>query len=446
MVTRTYLQCNVCKSVIVVRTQIGHLERHPIRFSCGKCEVSITGECLIDQKSVHFSIQFDNGEILNPENLSIEAQYEIEISGEFLTKKMISLDETGYLPPTTPFMNAMLLMDSNDQEKFAEKISHLIHFPKEDWAYLRQLHELWNLKKYEYLLEQLRENLPEVLFPLHNKLEYLRGIHQLYMMGFSPMLPDGFFEKTADTMFENIEKIGIGQHNFSEMFQYFQEKGLLDQYEKKILNLLDSFVAHYPFFISATGISFFKRPISYEEYGTTTTTFEDVKDLYQDCFEGIATMFPLVLAYNNLLYRQDFSKMQESTFPAIHTMDDFLKKMKNNGNKLKFLQNKEFFNELIALDSDHDLRNAIGHGSYQYHGLTQVLTFYGSGEMHKGDAKELYLLEFIEKTLKQVETLMLLLELVYQTRKGCLIFCEGIPLTDPSVLDLSQFDKPTPSC
>lgn len=43
MVHNIYINCQVCGSVTSVRLQVGHLCRHPIVITCGKCQTSLLG-------------------------------------------------------------------------------------------------------------------------------------------------------------------------------------------------------------------------------------------------------------------------------------------------------------------------------------------------------------------------------------------------------------------
>ena len=112
--------------------------------------------------------------------------------------------------------------------------------------------------------------------------------------------------------------------------------------------------------------------------GTTTVSFEDVKYYYLECFEAIGEIMALVVAYNNLKYRNDCLKMAESSFEKVKTLKDFIS-MRNKGHKLSFCTNAESFYNLMGLEVDNGLRNAIGHDSYTYDGVNQVISYFPSG-------------------------------------------------------------------
>jgi hypothetical protein len=168
------------------------------------------------------------------------------------------------------------------------------------------------------------------------------------------------------------------------------------------------------------------------DYGTTTVSFEDLKHFYLDCFEAIGEIITLIVAYNNLKYRNDFMVMPDSAFPKIVTLQDYIDKMQNKGNKIAFCKADEVFNSILNLDMDNGLRNAIGHGSYFYDGVTQTIKYYSSGRLEKGDLEQIFLIEFIQKAWAQFQTIIIVIEMIYQTRKNYYVQHGIIPIS-PSV-------------
>jgi preprotein translocase subunit SecA len=103
--------------------------------------------------------------------------------------------------------------------------------------------------------------------------------------------------------------------------------------------------------------------------------------------------------------------------------------MQNKGNRIKFCETNEVFNQIIQLDNDNGLRNAIGHGSYSYDGVTQIIKYFSSGKIQKGEEEQIYLVEFIQKTWFQFQTLIILIEIIYQTRKKYYVQHGTIPIS-----------------
>ena len=419
MTHRTYIKCEVCGSVILVRTQVGYLHKHPIRIHCAKCGILISGSFVQEPDIPQFNITFENATEVEMQ----EPNYYIEVAGELLTSKIRSFEkgEDDYQLP--PFFNALNAMGSNRKDeaetfsKFNRDYLIFLDFIENGWPFIRRLHEIWLSDNHEFLAEQMRDKLPTDIFPLNNDLEYLCGIHQLFLIGFRSVLPKDFYDYTTKSIWNNIEDvIRANSDGYNTLTEFFHDNGLLTEYEERVLKVLNSFVDKYSFFITAIGLESYTTSPDLSKNGTTTVSFEDVKHFYLECFEAIGEIIAIVLAYNNLKYRSDPFKMPDSSFETVITLQDFMD-MRNKGNKITFLSSDEVFNNILALDTDNGLRNAVGHDSYSYDGVSQIITYYSSGKKGKGDSDKIYLIEFIQKALGQFYTIIVLIELLYQTRK-----------------------------
>jgi hypothetical protein len=417
--------------VILVRTQVGWLPEHPIRIHCAKCGILISGGCIQDQEDIEFNMYFENAKELNYENVKTIDFY-IEISGELLTLKIRSFDKKQDEYQVPPFFNTLWSMDDENHEtfsRFKENVLQFLYFIRHDWPFVRRLHELWIAGRTEYLAEQMKEYLPEKIFPLNNNLEYLRGIHQLFLRGFHPVIHKEFYDSVTKTIWENISFVSKHYRNeFIKLTEYFNDKGLFREYENRIYGILNSFVDKYQFFITAIGLDNYKEQPNLLKYGTTTVSFDDIKHFYLDCFEAIGEIISIIIAYNNLKYRNSHMIMAESSFTKIKDLNDYLK-MQNKGHKIKFCENNEIFNSILVLESDNGLRNAIGHGSYTYDGVNQIISYYSSGKNQKGELDQIYLVDFIKKEWKMLQTVINLNELLYQTRKFYYVLHGIVPIS-----------------
>lgn len=437
MIHRAYIKCDVCGSVILTRTQIGWLPEHPIRLYCMKCKILISGTFTQEPDVPQFNISFRNAAVVE----MTDPDFYIEISGELLTSKIrpyVKEQDDFQFPP---FFNSLNSMGSIDEKYWGESFSRFkrnyldfLLFIENDWPFLRRLHEIWLSDNHEFLPAQMRNRLPVDIFPLNNDLEYLRGIHQLFLIGFGTVLPKNFYTYTTKAIWGNVTEVSTkNPEGFRSLTEYFQTKGLISEYESRSLKVLSGFVERYPFFITAIGLESYSKAPNLLMEGTTTVSFEDVKNFYLECFEAVGEIIPLVVAYNNLKYRDNFSSMPDSSHPTIKKLDDFID-MRNKGNKMTFCTSEETFSKIIDLDIDNGIRNAIGHDSYSYDGVNQVILYYPSGKTGKGDQCKIYLIEFIRKTLKQFYTMITLIELIYQTKKLYFVL-HGITPISSSVVD-----------
>ena len=421
MTHRTYIKCAVCGSVIMVRTQVGWLPEHPVRIHCAKCGILISGMFSQDPLIPRFHISFENA----AEVAMQTPDYCIEVSGELLTSKIrpyVKEKDEYQMPPFFKALRSMGTFEDANSEKaffeFKHKFLTFLNFIKEGWPYFRRLQEIWLSGNHGFLAEQMRGLLPADRFPLNNELEYLRGLHQLFLIGFDPVLPDRFYTETAPALWEGVTEVAKSHpEGYQALTEYFYENGLLNEYEGRAFKILSGFVDTYPFLIPAIGLESYRTPPDLKENGTSAGSFEDVKHYYLECFEAIGEMIALVVAYSNLNERNDLFAMADSSFPTVKTLRDFLN-MQNKGNKITFCETAERFNQIVGLEADNGLRNAIGHDSYSYDGVNQIVSYYPSGKMGKGSVESIYLIEFFQKALRQFYALTTLIELTYQTRKA----------------------------
>jgi hypothetical protein len=114
--------------------------------------------------------------------------------------------------------------------------------------------------------------------------------------------------------------------------------------------------------------------------------------------------------------------------------------MQNKGHKIKFCETNEIFNSILLPEIDNGLRNAIGHGSYTYDGVNQIISYFSSGRNDKGELEQIYLVEFIKKEWNMFHTIINLFELLYQTRKLYYVL-HGIVPINPKVFEQDKKRK-----
>lgn len=429
MNVRHYLRCDVCGAVILARTQVGHLDSHPIRIHCGQCGILISGKAFFNQEEATVQFEFSNAEIIE----ETKPDFYIEASGELITEKLqrANLDnELYYTVP--PFYNSLWSMGNKNYEEFMKRSTRFIMLSKTQWPRIRRINELWLNGKTEYLIKQVEELLPKKQFPMNNNLEYLRGVHQLNIMFFSNILEPSFFKSTTDFLWKELRL--LGKSNAKGLFDLakdFGKCGLLKHYDEKVFGLYNEFVDIFQYILPTYGLRFYEKNIEevYENKGITTASFEDLKNFYLDCYEVSGDMVRLIVAFNNLKYRNDYQKMVAKR-KDILTISDF--DAKSKGIRIEFISGTEDFDRLVYPNLDSKLRNAIGHNSYKYDGINQQITYYPSGNEDETDKNTKYLLEFCQDCSNIFQSLLNLSELVYQTSKLYYITQGCIPI-NPTV-------------
>lgn len=207
----------------------------------------------------------------------------------------------------------------------------------------------------------------------------------------------------------------IAGEPFFALAKGFEEAGLLTRYETKLFERVDAFCAIFRYLIPIFGTRFYQpEHAAYQGKGVSTASFEDVKQFYLDTYEVVTEVATLVAAYNNLRHRGDHSAMA-SIRKDVASLSDF--EAKTKANRLQYFSTGEDFDRFLSPLPDNKLRNTIGHNSYRFDGVRQLIIY---NPDPKGDESKVRNKEFVE-FLQDCWSLFLIVvdlsELVYQTRK-----------------------------
>ncbi|MBM7558235.1 hypothetical protein [Halanaerobacter jeridensis] len=437
-VNRSIIKCEVCESLTMVRTQIGYLEEIPIRIPCENCNILIEGELLVNSKDGTWKINFNNAEMQNPQKIEDkEIDYYLETSGELLTRKLIKNNGLDFNNMNfSPFLKNIDRMGHDKIIEFMKRFSSFINDIENIWPKIKRINQLWINESYDYIEKELKKLLPEIEFPMKNKLDFLRGIHKANIFFLWQGINTEKYEKKYKETFDNVDKlISDKPKKIGELAIYFGDEGLLELYEEKVLLQIDKFLNKFIYLAPVFGLQYYDEITQNDirNKGITTTSFNDIKDLYIDSYEIIFEVYNLVMAFNNLEHRNDFNKMPEKR-SDVTELSEF--KNQSKGIKLKYLteEDEEKFDSLLKPYLDNKIRNAIGHNSYKYDAIEEIIYYDPSrNEFSKENAKEIYLLDFAIKCYKTFENFVNILELIYQTRM-IYFMTEGL---SPSI----EFDK-----
>lgn len=427
MVIRNYLRCAVCGTVTVVRTQLGWLKQHPVRVHCGKCGILLLGTVYLDQDRGTARHEFENASIID----EASPEFYMEASGELLTEKIQPVQ--GSLPTDfSPFLKAIQAMGEGNLLKFKSRTLEFLGFMEGQWPVLRRINELWIEQKHDYVVAEIRQHLPEKQFPMNNPLEIHRAVHTLNLLFLHPLLDVSRFEAATKLIFDGIDDLSSTKTaELIELVRHFGERALFGLYEAKLLRQFGQFMERFNFLIPVFSLSFYPNVTTglLTQKAVSTASFEDLKQLYLDSFEIAVDASTLVAAFDNLNHRSHFTRMKPIR-RDVATLEQYESKAK--GIRITYFDGSETFDHLLS-DLDNGLRNAIGHGSYDYDGRTQKITYYPSGD-RTGEPGAMYLLEFGRRCWGIFMCLVDLEELVYQGAKMHRLTAGDKPI-DPRVLE-----------
>ena len=430
MTVRSMLKCDVCGTVTMLRTQLGWLDQHPIRIPCGKCKTLILGMVFLNQEKGTCEFKFENA--ANTEEIIPE--YYIEVGGEILTDKLqkYNKDKIPMLPP--PFFYTFNAMELENYQMFKNRVIDFTNFIKNDWPNIRRINDLWLNRKYEYIAKEVWKYFSKDKYPMDNKLQIYMAVHHFNMMCFEDIIDEKRFKNTSKLLLQGTAELfkrDIGK--MMSLVLYFEDKGLLHKYEDKLFGQFEQFLKLFPFLIPAFGLKFYKNKNHdlYKTKGIITTCFEDLKQFYQDSYEVAGEIIKIVIAFNNLKYRGSFQKMMVKRKDVINLTD---LDEKSKGVRLEFVTGEEDYDNLVYPYLDNQLRNAIGHNSYEYDVISQIVTYYPSGVVSEGKEEKIYLTEFADICWNIFLSLIDLSELIYTVRK-CSYLAKGYEPIDPKLWD-----------
>lgn len=405
------LKCEVCGHVTLLKLQLGWLEGHPIRIYCKHCGILIKGKCSQNPFEGLFNTKFKNA--IETEELP---NYYLSSSGEFLTYKVCEYDKDNI----GKFMISPFIENSRkmDYEMFKYKVTRFLLKTKPNWHKHKRIFELWELGNIEYLEKELKKMLPERLFPANNDLEHLRSIHYLIVLD-TDYIKDGNINLLLRSIYMELKQ--LNRKELEKMINYFKESKQFDCYYEKIFNIIDAFIDKFQFLIPTYGTKFYKNNyVNFEEKGTTTCSFEDIKQFYLDAYEVSGEIIMLLIALNNIKYRGSFNKIAKES-KKIKNIDDI--KNLPKGKRIEHIDQDEIFFKLTNFKLDNHLRNSIGHNDYKYDGINQQIVYDNNGELRK-----IYLAEFALTCIDLINSILVFEEILYQVRKVEYILNGDIPI------------------
>lgn len=408
MVENFYLKCQVCGIITRIRLQHGRVRRHPVVITCGKCKVSLSGFVELYPKVKH---EFDNAkEIEHPELTA--ADYLAECSGEFPVFKQTS-DSSENIGNITPFMRLVSRIGDNDKiEEYFDAVNELSK-TQESWSDIKKVFDL-SLTDSEYLVPEIKKVFSGKYFECRNKIEVLRAVHMFEVHYFyTPLFPMLTENKKRADDFLNLDPIQM-----NAMIDVLNNNAgyKLNDLQKAIYKLYGEFIEVYEAFIPAISVQHIgKENFDFEKEGTSTSSFDTVKQFYLDVYETLGNLLIIPLMLDNIKYRNSpiyFDEEKKITF------EDFLKMPK--GKRFSICKENEYFTAFIDLKSRTKIRNSIGHNDVEYDAVTQVVT-YTPNPADRTKQKNIYLLEYEMEALDMFNSVLAISEYIYKIKQVKLI-------------------------
>ncbi|MDE7405255.1 MAG: hypothetical protein K2M89_00065 [Clostridiales bacterium] len=402
MVNNFAVKCNICGCKIRFRYQVSE-EMCPISFLCPNCKTHINGDLQtiwhygkesVEERPWHYNLNLNNACEIKYE----DGEYVLELSSDFLTKKM-SKNSGVYIP--SPFIRSLSIGKDNQNSRFYNFLSAWT----EKWNEIKINLDLCHNEKYDILLSRFTKSYD--FFP--NDINAIMTTHQQLVYFCHKILPKSTLREYTK-MNKNIIKLLAKQsQEFKNFISIFDLEYVKDA-ERKLLHLIKLFLDMYPKFLPIFNSL---KLDNVDDCGISTLSFEDIKSFYQDSYELILAVLPEIIGLNNISRRRCLNNFVCGTH-------DFNAKINSYSSKYmlyqELLDRNDIFSWIITDRIQNHLRNSIGHFNYEEDPVEQTITF---TDKHKDKVSKFSksLIEVARDCIYMFYTLINLLEVNYSLLK-----------------------------
>ena len=420
MVYNKFIKCEVCGSITRIRLQVGFLDEHPIAVTCGKCGISLKGKVNIGQYVPSLKFKFENAADVDASPSTL-ADYLVECSGEFTTRKSCDgwVLQEDFI---TPFIRYQQKVGSSDKyDSFATSVA-ILKRTLNIWPQYKRVLQLYKDGNHDYLVKEIKKLFPEEFIMCRNELEIIRAVRMIAVQGFlSPLMP-GIMN--LPEIGSSILKTDKAKVDFLIDYLNKHDGYSLNQMQEQINDLLGEFVEVFPYLIPAFSLQFCDNNIEFDVEGTTSSTYEDVKQFYLDVYETLANLLIVPAAIDNIKYRNDANDFIAND-AGIDTLDKFLGASK--ANRFHLYNTNEIYMRTINVKYNQKLRNAIGHNDVEYDTVKQSIIYIPNPKKRDKKSSE-YLLEFEIEALRMFQAVLMISEYLYRLRELDFLSKGVIPL------------------
>lgn len=407
MVHNSFIKCQVCGSVTRVRLQVGYLNQHPIVITCGKCRTSLFGRVYIGQDEPSLRYEFDNADIVNDNG---KADFIVECSGEFPVKKQCVQDASNIIDISPYIRNISMIRDNGSFEKFGASISQLNETASK-WKSYKRIFDLF-VNRSEYLPQEIKKEFRGEFFSCNNEHEILRSVHNIEVLCFYMPLKREIMN--VQKFGDEVLKLNPVQIKALISFLNSHDGYHLEEMQSQMYNLFDEFISVYPSLIPAINLQYIgEDSFDYENEGSTTSTFDTIKQFYLDIYEALGNLMVIPVALNNVKYRGDVNRFASVDINA-NSLESFIGMEK--GKRYHFCINNEMFTDSLGIKVNVKLRNAIGHNDVEYDTASQLITYIPDPK-NRANKRTEYLLEFESEAVHMFQGLLTISEYLYRLRE-----------------------------
>ena len=212
----------------------------------------------------------------------------------------------------------------------------------------------------EVIREKIDPN--EEYFPLNNEADYIRAITMINQFQF--LNHDGI-DRTPKTTYWVQKAFSGHAAAYHAFLKFVKDEEVLETWKVQIHNICDQVYEKVDLLMPAISTDFVKdtENVDLSFFAITTTSFEEIKLLYEDLYELICRLLVLAIGLDNIIQRDDYNAIKLVSGINVNTLNEFME-MRNKGNRIKMIDYTAPIESLLCKSMNSDIRNSISHYSY----------------------------------------------------------------------------------
>lgn len=345
--------CISCDSKIVTRTQIGHRDMQKHSFPCPTCGVVITFILELDQKNIGYKFR-------DPEN----GRWADDEEGAIRT---LTFSDEIVVPAGTPdFISPFIAVAGRyDSDKYREDETLRQRFVQHLFRYAERCRNHFERGNWDLFDKES----PPTQVPATPQ-SRLTSLYLFYTSAFMKFtLPtDGDRSRVRQRL---IYARSVDPALFGELANYYLTTGRIMSLWREVFSVRNSFIACYPFLQPLVMVRYWKE----EHKAPVTLTdkrFNELRQLYIDCFETTCRLLVLVMGYEMIIQHR---KLAIPTKKASLTLEEF-ERQPNAGKRDHIL--KAAIGDLFMPVLDTEFRNGVGHHSAHHEQEPDAIVIFDS--------------------------------------------------------------------
>lgn len=249
------------------------------------------------------------------------ADFIVECSGEFPVKKQHKEDADNIID-ISPFIRNISRIEGNSSwEEFNEAIARL-NTTASKWKSYKKILNLFE-RKSDFLAQEIKKEFQGSFFTCGSESEILRSVHNIEVIGFYTPLKSNLLD--VRKFGHEVLKLNPVQMKALNIFLNSHDGYHLEEIQSQIYKIMDEFINVFPSLIPAISLQYIgEDSFDFENEGSTTSTFDTVKQFYLDTYETLGNLMIIPVALNNIKYRGDIdlSAMVDS---KVFTLEEYIK-------------------------------------------------------------------------------------------------------------------------